>query len=390
MPLPEDIRAIESVGDTANNRLDDIECLKHAERDQELRRRIEEILDRVSDAFYAVDLELRIVYVNRRLEELIQQPREELIGRSIGDVFPDGSDGGNYRRRFAALGDAFSARFESFSEALGAWIEGTIYRSDRGYSVYLRDVTRQRRIEEELRWATAQAKAAALARSHLLATASRDLRKPLNVIMHDMLQAVARNTEHQQMLTQAQHAAARLASALDKLTELAQLDSAECEPQRRTFPLRELLEQIEGSWAPRAREREIGFEVPHSDELVHTDPEMLGMMLHHLVGNAIGYTDRGRVWLETRPRQERLVIEIHDTGLGIPEDKLDDIFKEFHQLHPSRSEGMGLGLSIVRRTAALLGHPIAVRSAPGQGSCFQIEVPSGSWRHVTHTRIEIG
>jgi signal transduction histidine kinase len=112
---------------------------------------------------------------------------------------------------------------------------------------------------------------------------------------------------------------------------------------------------------------------------------MLGTILQHLVGNAIGHTDRGRVWIECRRRDEVLVIEVHDTGIGIPEDKLDAIFEEFQQLHPSRSEGMGLGLSIVRRTAGLLGHRIAVRSAPGEGSCFQIEVPSGSWRHVTHT-----
>jgi signal transduction histidine kinase len=108
-------------------------------------------------------------------------------------------------------------------------------------------------------------------------------------------------------------------------------------------------------------------------------------MLQHLVGNAIGNTDRGRVWIECCRRDEVLMIKVHDTGIGIPEDKLDAIFEEFQQLHPSRSEGMGLGLSIVRRTAGLLGHCIAVRSAQGEGSCFQIEVPSGSWRHVTHT-----
>jgi two-component system CheB/CheR fusion protein len=112
---------------------------------------------------------------------------------------------------------------------------------------------------------------------------------------------------------------------------------------------------------------------------------MLGTMLQHLVGNAIGNTDRGRVWIECCRRDEVLMIKVHDTGIGIPEDKLDAIFEEFQQLHPSRSEGMGLGLSIVRRTADLLGHCIAVRSAQGEGSCFQIEVPNGSWRHVTHT-----
>jgi signal transduction histidine kinase len=224
-----------------------------------------------------------------------------------------------------------------------------------------------------------------LARSRLLAAASQGLRPPLNEIIHAMLQPATADAEHSPRLVRAQRAAGRLASALDKLAELRQLDSGQREPQRRTFPIRDLLEHIKNTWAPLAREKELGFELPGSQELVHSDPEMLGTILQHLVGNAIGHTDRGRVWIECRRRDEMLVIEVHDTGIGIPKDRLDDIFKEFEQLHPSRSEGMGLGLSIVRRTAGLLGHHIDVRSAPGEGSCFQIEVPSGSWRHVTRT-----
>jgi PAS domain S-box-containing protein len=148
---------------TEQRRLEREVLRQREELAHELRRRIE-ILDRVSDAFYAVDPELRIVYVNRRLEELIQQPRQQLMGQRIGDVFPDVWDGDeeSHRRRFAVMGDALSARFESFSEVLGAWIEGSIYRSDTGYSVYLQDISGRRHIEEELRLVAAQAEAAAL------------------------------------------------------------------------------------------------------------------------------------------------------------------------------------------------------------------------------------
>ena len=97
---------------TEQRRLEREVLRQREELAQELRRRIE-ILDRVSDAFYAVDPELRIVYVNRRLEELIQQPRQRLIGQRIGDVFPDvwDGDGESHRRRFAAMGDTLAARF---------------------------------------------------------------------------------------------------------------------------------------------------------------------------------------------------------------------------------------------------------------------------------------
>src|ERR1700724_705509 len=189
---------------------------------------------------------------------------------------------------------------------LGAWIEGTIYRSDTGYSVYLQDISGRRHIEEELRRAAARAEAAALARSRLLAAASQDLRPPLKEIIDEMLQPATADAEHSPRLVRARRAAGRLASALDKLTELGQLDSSQHEPQLRTFPIRDLLEQIRNTWAPLAREKELGFELPGSQELLQSDPQILSTILQHLVGNAIGHTDRGRVWIECRRRDEVL------------------------------------------------------------------------------------
>lgn len=353
-----------------------------AEREQGLRRQIEEILDRISDAFYAVDRELRLVYANRRLEELVRRPRNELVGRPIEEVLPDEPDGESHRRRFAAIGNALSARFESFSQALGAWIEGSIHRNDTGYSVYIHDVTGRKRIEEELRGAKARAEAVALARCELLAAAGQSLREPLDLIIEGMLRFGASDPDGQDALHRAQRAAGRLASALDKLTELAQFDSGKREPRRRIFAIREVLEEIGNAWSPLAQERRIAFELPQPRDRVYSDREMLADMLHHLVGNAIGNTDQGRVWIECRRRDRVLMIEVHDTGRGIPDAEIENIFKEFHQLQPSRSEGMGLGLPIVRRIADLLGHQIAVRSVIGEGSCFQIEVPVGNWRPV--------
>jgi PAS domain S-box-containing protein len=351
-----------------------------AEREQELHRQIEEILDRISDAFYAVDRELRLVYANRRLEELVRRPRNELVGRPIEEVLPDELDGESHRRRFTAIGNALSARFETFSQALGAWIEGSIHRNDTGYSVYIRDVTSRKRVEEELRGAQARAEVAALAQCQLLAAAGQSLREPLDLIIQGMARAASRNPGEREALVRAERAARRLASALDKLTELAQFDSGEREPQRQIFPIREVLEQIYDTWSPLAKERQLVFEVPQPRDLVHSDREMLAGVLHHLIGNAIENTERGRIWIECRRRDRVLVIEVHDTGRGIPDAEIENIFKEFHQLQPSASEGMGLGLSIVRRIADLLGHRIAVRSALGEGSCFQIEVSIGHWR----------
>lgn len=351
-----------------------------AEREQEMRRLIEEILDRISDAFYAVDRELRLVYANRRLEELVRRSRAELVGRPIEEVFPDGLDGKTHRRRFAAMGDALSGRFESFSQALGAWIEGSIHRNESGYSVYLQDVTGRKRVEEALRDAKSQAEAAALERSALLAAAGRRLRQALDIIMHDMQQVALGDSGDQEALTQAQRAAARLATALNQLTELAQFDSAKRHPQRRIFPIQEVLHHIANAWSSSAHEKQLVFELPRSLETVYSDPGLLGDALHHLVGNAIRSTERGRVWIECRRQDRSLVIEVHDTGCGIPGAEIKNIFKEFYQLRSARGDGLGLGLAIVTRIVDLLGHRIEVGSVVGEGSCFQIEVPLGHWR----------
>jgi two-component system, chemotaxis family, CheB/CheR fusion protein len=113
---------------------------------------------------------------------------------------------------------------------------------------------------------------------------------------------------------------------------------------------------------------------------VHSDPRLLEQMIRNLLSNAVKYTERGGVLLGCRRRGDKLRIEVWDTGQGIPEGQLKAIFEEFHQLNNSareRERGLGLGLAIIQRLGDLLGHAIAVRSRPGQGSVFAIEVPLG-------------
>jgi two-component system, sensor histidine kinase len=107
-----------------------------------------------------------------------------------------------------------------------------------------------------------------------------------------------------------------------------------------------------------------------------SDPAYLRRILQNLIGNAIRYTDQGRVLVGVR-RRGAVRLEVWDTGPGIPEDEQDDIFKEFHRLNAraSASEGMGLGLAIVERACALLGHPLGVSSQMGKGSCFMVQIP---------------
>jgi two-component system, chemotaxis family, CheB/CheR fusion protein len=111
---------------------------------------------------------------------------------------------------------------------------------------------------------------------------------------------------------------------------------------------------------------------------VRSDPRLLEQMIRNLLSNAVKYTNKGKILLGCRRRGNKLRIEVWDTGIGVPEEYLQAIFEEFHQLdNPARerSKGLGLGLTIVERLADLLGHAVDVRSRPGKGSVFAVEVP---------------
>ena len=106
---------------------------------------------------------------------------------------------------------------------------------------------------------------------------------------------------------------------------------------------------------------------------------MLATILHNLVGNAIKYTEEGRIDVACRQHDAVLSIEVRDTGIGIPPDKLELVFEEFQRLETSSSKGgLGLGLAIVRHTANVLSHPLRVQSSVGEGSVFSIDIPAGS------------
>jgi hypothetical protein len=138
-----------------------------------------------------------------------------------------------------------------------------------------------------------------------------------------------------------------------------------------------ILRQLADEFAPVAAAKGLWLTVRPCAVLVQSDPAYLRRILQNLIGNAIRYTVAGRVLVGARRVRGGVRIEVHDTGPGIPEAEQDNIFKEFHRLNAraSASEGMGLGLAIVERACALLGHPLGLRSDPGRGSCFMVQVP---------------
>lgn len=218
------------------------------------------------------------------------------------------------------------------------------------------------------------------AKTRFLASASHDLRQPLHALslLIGLLGERARGQGLEDLIHRVQASTEAMESLLNGILDISRLDAGVERPEPVALPARELVDRIERQFTPIAAARGLRLHVRPSTHWVKSDAALLMRMLDNLVSNALRYTARGGVVLGVRPRGAGLAFEVWDTGLGIPPEKLDEVFQEFVQLHNpqrDRSQGLGLGLSIVQRTAQLLGHGIEVASRPGRGSVFRVIVP---------------
>ena len=231
-----------------------------------------------------------------------------------------------------------------------------------------------------MRRAKEEAERANLAKSKFLAAASHDLRQPLQslILFTGVLKGYVQGPRGEQALKQLEHGLGALKALLDSLLDVSQLDAGIVKPEITDFPVSAVLDGIAASYAPVAAAKGLDWRVESCTDGVRSDMTLLGRVLRNLVENAVRYTESGHIRIACRRIEDRLRIEVEDTGIGIPPEQLDRIFDEFHQVGNQardRTQGLGLGLAIVRRIADLLGHRIETRSRPGEGSIFSIELP---------------
>lgn len=230
-----------------------------------------------------------------------------------------------------------------------------------------------------------KAEQANLAKSRFLAAASHDLRQPMQALsmMLAALRLEQRPAERAQLLTRAEAAAQAMSDLLNALLDISRLDSGGVNPHIETFALDTVFARLRDTYASLAERKRVALTLrPCKNLWTKSDPTMLERIVGNYISNAIRYTPAdGQVLVAARRRGASLLIQVRDNGRGIDRAAHQRIFQEFVQLHNpqrSRSEGLGLGLAIVQRLARLLFHPISVRSCPGHGSTFAIEVPNCS------------
>lgn len=244
------------------------------------------------------------------------------------------------------------------------------------------EIEERSQVEARLREAKKDAEQANLSKTKFLAAVSHDLLQPLNAarLFTGALFDKPLPDETEPLVSAVSNALSDVESLLGTLVDISKLDAGVVKSDPTTFRISDLIENIANEYQQFAQKEGLRLSYVSSSAVVRTDSQLLARILRNFLSNAIRYTETGRIILGCRRRASSIVIEVWDTGLGIPEEKLQEIFQEFRRLRPqdpSRDKGLGLGLAIVDKISRVLEHPIRVRSTEDKGSVFSVEVPLG-------------
>ncbi|ACJ00702.1 Complexhybrid Signal Transduction Protein [Rhodospirillum centenum SW] len=369
----------------------DVTAMRRAERTLRANEhRFREMADMVPAVVWTADRHGRVTYVNARWSDWTGTPATAAAaGRWADCVHPGDRDRVLDRwRASVADGSPFEVEYRLRTADGGSrWhlCRALPLRGARGgiaawFGTSV-DIEDRRVAEEELREARRVAEQADRAKSQFLAAASHDLRQPfqaMRLLLHLLTDRLDR-PEQRELAHKLSVALGSGEELLRALLDISILDAGTVSPAIAPVELTPLLVRLVSEAKPQATAKGLRLRLRIRSAAALTDAVLLERMLRNVLSNAVKYTAAGGILVACRPRGDRVRVEVWDTGRGIPEDRLDTVFEEFVQLgnpERDRSKGLGLGLSIVRRAARMLGHPIRLISRPGRGTVFMIELPA--------------
>ena len=388
----------------------DVEQLLAISRDVTEQRRAEEarrvseeqlraILDNTTAAVYVKDLSGSYLMVNRRVEALMGLPREAFLGKTDYDLLPKelaGAMAANDRR---VIETGQAVEFEEvvpYADGQDrAYISTKFPLRDAAGEIYAvcgvsTDITERKRAEAAAGAARDAAVAASEAKSRFLATMSHEIRTPLNGVvgMTDLLLGTGLNEQQRRYALLAKSSAESLTAVITDILDFSKIEAGKLELECVDFDLHLAVEDVMGMLGQKASHK--GLELachisPQVPTLVRGDPDRLRQVVINLLNNAIKFTEAGAVVISVTPDATppdgggggggdvSVRFAVTDTGVGIPPDRLDRLFKAFSQVDASttrRFGGTGLGLAICRQLAELMGGRVGVESEVGRGSTF--------------------
>lgn len=244
------------------------------------------------------------------------------------------------------------------------------------------EIAERATVEARLRDAKQEADRANLSKTKFLAAVSHDLLQPLNAarLFTSALQEQSFGPRAEGLVRSVSTSLDDVENLLGTLVDISKLDAGVITPDLTAFDLRDLLNNLAREFRQMALAEGIQLSFVPCSAVVHSDSQLLARILRNFLTNAIRYTDSGRILLGCRREPGHVVLQVWDTGSGIPQDKLTEIFQEFKRIRPRRGQadkGLGLGLAIVDKIAGMLGHEVSVSSVEGKGSVFSVRVPLG-------------
>jgi PAS domain S-box-containing protein len=363
------------------------------------RERSAAILEAMADAHFALDREFRVVSVNRTMTQNVGLTREQMLGRSVWELFP-GLVGGPFEaayRHVVTHGEEQHLTHAYHDTRLDLVADVDAYPTpEGGVAIFWRDVTEREQVNAEraraladAQAARAEAEAANRAKSDFLAVMSHELRTPLNAISGyvELIELGVHGhvtPEQQGALERIQRSQRHLLGLINGVLNYAKVDAGAVHYELESLPVAEVLAACEALVAPQARSRQLSLELGARgcppDVLVRADREKLQQVVLNLLGNAIKFTaPGGRLTMECEPQGDDLVaVRVRDTGVGIAPERLESVFQPFVQVDTAltrRHEGVGLGLAISRDLARGMGGDLVATSEPGVGSTFTLTLP---------------
>lgn len=352
----------------------------------------------VADGIITIDKNGEIIEFNPSAEKIFGYSLVEVIGNDIGILMPKGY----YKRHKMGfesyLSSGQSMVINSMLVTEGLRKDGSIFplelsisevnvNSERRFTALARDITERKRVEKELLDAKEAAENAFKAKGEFLASMSHEIRTPMNGVlgMLNLLTKTSLDDVQIHRVKIAQSSANALLGLINDILDFSKVEAGKLEFEVIEFNLRNMLgefSEVSGLQA-QAKDLELILDVTKIEQaIVKSDPGRLRQILNNLVGNAIKFTSEGEVVIRAKlndydERHYRLDVDISDTGIGIPDDKLDNLFDTFSQVDASTTRqfgGTGLGLSIAKKLSELMGGGITVNSKIGKGSCFSVNV----------------
>ncbi|WP_313664632.1 response regulator [Shinella sp.] len=351
---------------------------------------IENMLESTDVATVFLDGDLNIRYFTPAILSIFKITMHD-VGRPLADICARAPDPTLLGDTAGVLDDSVT-REREIRIANGTWYMRRVmpYKTQEGGTagvvIIFSDVSAQHRAHEALTRAKRAAERANAAKSRFLATASHDLRQPLQslALLQGLLEKSAEGERSQKLVRSFRDTLASMSGMLNTLLDINKIEAGTVYPRIMTCRVDDVLRRLNDEFSYSAMEKGLSLRFVSSSLLVRTDPRLLEQMIRNLMANALKYTRHGKILLGCRRHDDAITIEVWDSGIGIAAHELQTIFDEYHQAigdgADSESEtdlGLGLGLSIVKRLSTVLGHRIQVRSVPGKGSVFSVHVALG-------------